>query len=55
MDIHAIYDIHPQIYRVTFHPESQAIVTPAYEDIEYGKLAYAPEISNIPENVKFLG
>lgn len=55
MDINAIYDEHIQVYTITFHPESQAIVTPDHEDIEYGSLAYLPELSNIPEGVNFLG
>lgn len=55
MDINAVYDQHVQVYKVTFHPESQAIVTPESEDIEYGSLAYQPELSNIPEGVSFLG
>lgn len=55
MDIYAIYDEHVQIYRVTFHPESRAIITPEYEDIEYGSFATSPEITNIPDNVNFVG
>ena len=55
LDIHAVYDEHIQVYKVTFHPESKAIVTPEVENIEYGSHAYAPEITNIPDNVKFVG
>lgn len=55
LDIHAIYDEHIQVYTVTFHPESRATVTPDHEDIEYGSYAYEPEITDIPESVKFVG
>lgn len=56
MDIHAIYDEHIQVYRVTFNPQSTIIdVAPQYEDVDYGSLAHEPEVSNVPQSVTLTG
>jgi hypothetical protein len=56
MDIHAIYDEHIQVYRVTFNPKSTTIaVDPQYEDVDYGSLAHEPQVSNVPQSVTLTG
>jgi len=55
MDIHATYERHIQVYRVTFNTESRAVADPSVEDVEYGCPAFMPQISNVPESVEFLG
>lgn len=56
MEIHAIYDEHIQVYRVTFNPKSTTIeVDPQYEDIDYGSLAHEPQVLNVPQSVTLAG